>query len=166
MVTGNPITLLILGCHPTEPVDSVPQPLVELSAWEILGDDQDPIGPAPSPCAPTAVHEETGFLEIETDDCPWVTVGQLSGARVGPEHELAILAWHSSLAAAEPATGHMSLWIGDEEIWRIEPAIPGDPEIHEASVQATQEHAAGSWVRLHVHNHGANAWRLGRLERR
>ena len=74
------------------------------------------------------------------------------------------MAWHGTLAAAEPATGHMSIWIGEEEIWRIEPDIPSESVIYEEELRAPADTPQGTLIRLHVHNHGANSWRMGRLQ--
>ncbi len=163
MATGNALLILLLACTGAEPQDTGPRVLVDVEAWQVLDDDQDPIGPAPAPCGAAGIQIESGVLEVQTDACPWVTLGQPSLGELAAGDTLSLLAWHGTLAAPEPAQGHMSLWVGEEEIWRIEPAIPSEGVIYEESLRVQSPAPEGTMVRLHVHNHGANSWRLGRL---
>ena len=166
MLLRNLWLLGIASCTQAAPQDTGPAPLVDMASWQLLDDSRDPIGPAPSACDPLGVGVETDILEIDTEACPWVTLGQRSLVDLQPGDTLSLLAWHSALSAPEPAVGLMGLWIGDQELWRTEPAIPGDATIYELELPIDSSFPLDTQVRLHVHNHGANAWRLGRLERR
>lgn len=163
MLTSNALLILLLACADAVTVDTGPRLLVDAQAWQILDDDQDPVGPAPVPCGAAGVSVESGVIEVQTDTCPWVTLGQPSLSALQAGESISLLAWHGTLAAPEPASGHMSLWIGEEEIWRIEPEIPSEGVIYEEQLTAPSSAPEDTLVRLHVHNHGANAWRLGRL---
>ncbi len=163
MLTGNALLILLLACTGESPDDTGPRLLVDAGAWQILDDSEDPIGPAPEPCGAAGVQVESGVIEVQTDTCPWVTLGQPSLSALEEGELLSLLAWHGTLAAPEPATGHMSIWIGDEEIWRIEPEIPSEGVIYDERLTVPSSAPEATLIRLHVHNHGANAWRLGRL---
>ncbi|MFT5583598.1 MAG: hypothetical protein ACI9VR_001176 [Cognaticolwellia sp.] len=163
MLTGNALLFLLLACAGDPPQDSGPRLLVDADTWQILDDTQDPIGPAPEPCGAAGVQVESGVIEVLTDACPWVTLGQPSLTNLKAGDTISLLAWHGTLAAPEPATGHMSIWIGEEEIWRIEPDIPSEAVIYEEQLTAHDSAPEGTMIRLHVHNHGANSWRMGHL---
>ena len=163
MLTGNALLFVLLACTKQTPEDTGPRVLIDVQAWQILDDDQDPIGAAPAPCGAAGIQIESSVLEVRTDTCPWVTLGQPSLTDLSAEESLSLLAWHGTLAAPEPAAGHMSLWIGAQEIWRIEPDIPSEGVIYDEILTVPVSAPEATLIRLHFHNHGANAWRLGKL---
>jgi hypothetical protein len=50
--------------------------------------------------------------------------------------------------------------VDDEEVWQWVKSIPEPADATTARFVATRDIPAGTWLGLHVSNHGANNWRL------
>ena len=143
--------------------------MVAFDRWTILGSDQDPTPEHQSPeysCDPGGVLPEEDVLEINTNDCGYAVVGQPSLLPVGSGDTLELLMYDSALSAIdEPAEGHFSLWIGDSLLWELNVAIPAAAEIYQESISVDFDADAGTKIRVHLHNHGGNSWRVAYLRR-
>ena len=74
--------------------------------------------------------------------------------------------YHSALASVDsPAEGHFSLWLGDTEFWGRTIPIPAAAEIYLVPIQVDWSLETGTEARIHVHNHGANSWRVAYIKR-
>lgn len=79
---------------------------------------------------------------------------------------LRLVTTHGSLVARVPALAHLRIDLEDEVLVDRTVPIPSTDSIDLENVTPTQPHAAGSLVRVHLHNHGQNTWRLVSLGRR
>lgn len=148
-------------------------PLLDHATWEIVPFADDPFASEYAPgagdavglpdaptCAALALLTEEGMLEIDTDNCSFVTVRSktIDTIRVGETQRL--LFWHLYLFADPPAQGVAELRVGGQTWWRLEVDIPSQEAIHKPTKVAARTIPAGTEVLFHVHNHGANSWRL------
>jgi len=151
------------GVPPGETVDLVvPEDWVESSA------EADPFldhRPAEVDCDPSGFHPEDGIFEIETELCAYASLVQGSRSDIAPGDTLSLLVFHSALAAPEPATAHAAIVLDGRVLWEEEIPIPAATEIYATEVTAARAVPQGSPIVFHVHNHGANSWKLGHLRR-
>jgi hypothetical protein len=88
----------------------------------------------------------------------------LTGA-VRAGEALRLVRTHSALAARTPGEAHVRIDLdGDVLLDRAVP-IPSPDAIDLDTVTPTRDHAAGALLRVHLHNHGANNWRVVSLRR-
>ena len=71
-----------------------------------------------------------------------------------------MLFWHLYLSSSSPAQGVAELRIDGEQFWRLDVEIPHAEAVYKPKWVAARSFAKGAMVELHVHNHGANSWRL------
>jgi hypothetical protein len=153
----------------TEPGDTVVSNLVSFDAWSALGPDSDPY-----PSHRTATHncEESGLLaeedvlEINTNDCDYAVIGQPIWADIEAGDLVELLMYHSALSSVdEPAEAHFSFHIGDRLFWERTIDIPWASEVYLIPIEVDWSAEAGTQVRVHLHNHGGNSWRVAYLKR-
>jgi len=118
-------------------------------------------------CPGLPYREEYGGVEINTGRCHEITLTQPSLIAVSAGEKLRIIAWHSQLISEDtlPQTGTMMLAIGEQLVWAEQSPIPGEARSFDIILQTQVDIARGDPVRIHVHNHGANAWNLLSLEK-
>ena len=118
-------------------------------------------------CPGLPYREEYGGVEINTGRCHEITLSQPSLIAVSAGEKLRIIAWHSQLISEDPMpqTGTMMLAIGEQLIWTEQSPIPGAARSFDLVLQTQVDIAPGDPVRVHVHNHGANAWNLLSMEK-
>jgi hypothetical protein len=143
--------------------------LVAFDGWTLLDPERDPTPAHRDPessCDPRGVIPEEGVLEVNTNDCGYAVLGQPTLHPIAAGDTLELLMYHSALAAIdEPAEGHFSLWIGDALFWEVNVAIPAAAEIYLVPVTVDFDAVPATDVRVHLHNHGGNSWRIGHLKR-
>ncbi len=143
--------------------------LVHFDQWSILDDIQDP-HPAHRTdahvCNESGILPEDEVLEINTNDCGYALVGQPLQASIETGDVIELLMYHSALSAIEqPAEAHFSLMVGDRAFWDITIDIPWQSEVYLVPIEVDWSAGAGTLVRLHLHNHGGNSWRIAYLKR-
>jgi len=167
---------LLASCDASAPMDTTdddagPRPLVSAYSWTQSAPEDDPFAdmrPEGVVCNEEGLiiepATEGDALEIDTAVCDYVTLeqGALNEAKAGEELEIHI--WHSELDADQPATGYVGLAIGDEIVWEREVPIPSEAGPIDDTITLDQPIAFGEPLRVHVHNHGDNAWTLLRIE--
>lgn len=139
-----------------------------MQAWELVPLADDPFAAeAVEPpltgtetCAADAVLTESGMLEIDTDVCNFVTLRTTTVEEIRAGETVRVLFWNLALVADPPAVGVVELRLGGQTWWRHEAAIPGPEAIHKPKQVASRAFPKGTPVLFHVHNHGANSWRL------
>lgn len=143
--------------------------LVSFDAWAILEASEDPYPGHRTEnhtCSPRGVLAEEDVLEVNTNDCGYAVLGQPLSADIEAGDWIELMMYHSALASVdEPAEGHFSLWVGDNLFWERTIAIPAAPEIYPVPMPVTWSASAGEQVRIHLHNHGGNSWRVAYLKR-
>ena len=156
---------LLLSACPSEPREEAD--LVSATAWDILDDADDPFpthaAEAKRRCY-SGFGEYLGLLDIDTNQCGYVSAAQPTLDDVFAGDEIEILAWHQALASTDPdAQGHMALVLDGELLWELVVDIPASAAIHEVHVPMDRDIPAGSEIVVHVHNHGGNTWRLSHV---
>lgn len=140
--------------------------LIDTRGWVALSADEDPwrnVRPDPLECPRHTPHEEEGLLEFDTKICPHFAVERPLMADVYVGDRIRLVGSHSVLVATGNATGHLEVRIGDTVLFDFETAIPGPANVLVFDTVATADAGAGEMVRVHVRNHGANAWRINTL---
>lgn len=151
------------ACTPTfSPV------LIDIEDWRLGDHSTDPLishQPDVIECSPASFRIESEQLEVETDLCNYALVNfsLLQDVPKGTPADLLLL--HTGLWAEEPATAHVALLINDVVFWEQEEPIPASAEFFFYEGEFPVDAQEGDTVQLHIHNHGANDWRLGYFRR-
>jgi len=155
--------LLCGGCSYAEP-----GPLLDHAAWRELTPAEDPFEDRPEDvtCMPGGWGEEFGVFEVNTDECSYGTFAQELAEDLPPQALLRVTAWHLDLFAPEPAEAHVVVQLGPVTLLEENPAIPSEEAVwdREVRLEPGQQARAGDLILFHVHNHGANSWRLGAVD--
>ena len=142
--------------------------LVVANAWELVEGAEDPFDDLRTGdefCLPGAARVEDDGVELSTGLCSFQTLRQASRVEVGPGDTVGLTFYHFNLVSPEPAEGYAAIQVGESRIWEYATPIPADANYLDLSLPVEVEASAGTPVYLHVHNHGANTWKLVRLER-
>lgn len=155
------LPMLLSGC-----AEPVPVPIVDGSAWVQMDASDDPLpthSEGLTACSPEGWGPELGGLEVETGVCAYASLEQplLIDLQTGDAIEIAW--WHQTLNAETPTEGHIALLIGEQILWERTIAIPGDARSYNDSATMPLDAPAGTAIRLHLHNHGANSWNLNKV---
>jgi hypothetical protein len=166
------VAIVVTACsvEPAPPRDERVA-LLDFAAMKVVPFDEDPFAAELSSavtCAAAAVTTDEGMLEISTNACNHVTLRGVLLDEMREGETLRLLFWHLYLYAGVDAvtgedvvtTGHAELRIGGTTWWKAEPAIPGKEAIYKPTWTVDKAVPAGTEVIVHVHNHGANSWRL------
>lgn len=144
--------------------------LLSAAAWETLDPRDDAFAehaPEVISCAPGAIIFEAGTLDVNTDDCNYLFVGQRLAHRLAPGDRVVVESGHLVLFdPAGAATGHIAVAIDGHVLWERTVLIPARPAVYVDEVIVERDFEPGSRIELHLHNHGANEWRLYSLVRR
>ena len=169
------IALLFTGClNQKEDTGELPISLIELESWKIGGENGDPYPehkPEDFDCPPTAFRIESNQLEVEMDICNYAHVVFESNQKITKGESIELLILHTGLWAEEAALAHAVISHQDKNdnihiLFEEEPAIPAQAEFffHEFTLETTIEKK--DTLHIHLHNHGANDWRLGYIQRK
>ena len=161
---------LLAGCEADEgdAVDAAPPPwqgsvvLAGPDDWSPVDAADDPFGdrPAEDDCPVHGAKAEDGRFEVETDVCRYGTFAHPVPVELRPGDLIEATVWHLELWAPERSEGHAALMLGDRLLWERRVPIPGQEAIYPISVVADFSAPVGAPLYFHVHNHGANSWRL------
>jgi hypothetical protein len=112
-------------------------------------------------CPPNGFRIETDQLEIQTDICNYAVVewSTQHAVKAGTTFEALVL--HTGLWALEDTSAHFALSIAGELFWEESPPIPSNTEFFFYEARWPTDVPLGTKVHLHLHNHGANDWKLG-----
>ena len=116
-------------------------------------------------CALGTPRVEDETLEFTTNDCVLFWVGVPLRSSVNAGEPLRLVTTHSALVARAPAEAHLRIDLEDEVLVNRTVPIPSSDAIDIATVTPTRDHAAGALLRVHLHNHGENGWRVVSLGR-
>ena len=155
-----------LGCGQatSDAPEEAPASWMDQSRWQLVPPDQDPFDdrPAQVTCPESGWRlEDEDVLEVSTGTCDYFTASQLTGHALEPGDEVHIELWHLTLTAPEPSQGHVAVMLGERVLWEQHVQIPNAGGVYGLDWRADQHIPAGTRLLLHLHNHGANSWRLG-----
>lgn len=157
---------LLQGCDASQR-DRTPESLVDHLAWTEVPAGEDPwiaMRPQGAACASGAFRFEIiageESLEVKTEECSYLTVGQPTRTAVRRGEELYLRLWHFQLTAPERGLVYMAVAFGDCVIWEQRRRIPSPSALLTARIPAPFAIPQGTRVAFHVQNHGANSYHL------
>jgi hypothetical protein len=103
---------------------------------------------------------EEGLLEVDTGLCGYLTVGQPIGHPLNAGDVLTATLVHDALVAPEPAEAHVAVGLDGRLLWEATVAIPSSATVRGLELVVDERTPAGAELTLHLHNHGANNWRM------
>jgi|MDTC01.3.fsa_nt_gb hypothetical protein len=156
--------LLIAGCP------SNPEPrsgdLIDPNAWQSIEFSSGPfaeLASDESQCDSRGIKFEQGVLEIDTGLCSFYTGEQPLATSIRENDTVSFLIYHGALASTEPALGYVALQIGETIVFEREVPIPFSSQVYADTITTDFEAPSGTPVYFHVHNHGANSWRMAHI---
>ena len=121
-------------------------------------------GAADPGCTARGYGVEPAGFEINTDLCDGVTFEQALALDLPAGTRLYLSGWHGDLWAPQPGHGRLVVAIGGEVLAELSSPIPARAAAQSWEITLERPALAGEIIALHVRNHGANQWTLGRVE--
>lgn len=163
--------LAVVGCGdasglltpepPVSPVD-----LVQHADWRSAGPEPfefEPHAPSPVIC-PSEAWRVTGdgALDVDTGACNYLALEQPARVDVSPGGVVEMRLAHLQLydPTTEISRAHVALAVRGEVVWSREVPIPSAPAVHADDIVLTSGVRVGDPILFHLHNHGANEWKL------
>ena len=140
--------------------------LIENDRWDYHDEVTDPFvehRPETVDCNPLGVTNESGVLEVQTDVCKYASLKQGALLNIPSGTLVELLVYHSALFAIEPAQGHVAVMSGDQLLMERWIEIPGEADVYALELQLEEPISMDETVTFHVHNHGANSWKLAHI---
>lgn len=136
--------------------------IAALESWVPVAAEHDPFADRPGAvnCPPQGYRTELTWFEVATDRCPYATFAQPLPVELRAGDVLRTTVWHLVLWAPEVAEGHVALGLGDRLLWEEFVPIPRTEAAYAIEVTVPVDVPAGTPIYFHLHNHGANSWRL------
>lgn len=163
---------LLLGCSPDGGQPETGRPpagtLLAPDAWQPATPAEDPwaaMTPAGAECPSWGWGPEGAYFEVETDVCPWGTWAQPVAGNVTAGDRLEFTFYHLDLWAPEPAEAVVTLHLDRRLVWELRRAVPSGAAVESVVFEAAEDVSEGSSAAFHVHNHGANSYRIGPVAR-
>lgn len=155
------------AAEPDAAIAPRPVALIDHSGWERYEAALDPLAshqPAEIQCAQTATRFELASFEVDTTRCNYVLEQHPSLLSIAGGATIQLTLLYYDLIAPEPAEAHLAILFGDAVQWEARIPIPSPGAVLETRFLATRALLAGDPIRLHLHNHGSNSWRLISLD--
>jgi hypothetical protein len=140
--------------------------LIEHELWVQLDAADDPLAehrPAEVVCGIAGWYIENEIVEIDTNFCNYLALGQPSLAAITEGRLVRLGFYHFDLVAPEPALAHIAMLADGEVLWEQEIEIPGAAMVYELEFEAPFSTPVGAELVFHLHNHGQNTWALQAL---
>ncbi|MFO7566233.1 MAG: hypothetical protein R6X02_26560 [Enhygromyxa sp.] len=140
--------------------------LIDHTLWASVEADDDPLAdhrPDEITCTVAGWFLENETLEINTNYCNYLAIGQPSLVAVEQGRKIELGFYHFNLVAPEPALAHLAILLDGALLWEQEIEIPGAAMVYLVEFEAPFSAPAGSPLILHLHNHGQNTWALQSL---
>lgn len=138
-------------------------PLLDPEGLAPVSVEDDPLAhhrPDPLFCHEAAWGPEGGGFEVQTGVCDYAAFDQALPFDLQRGDVLDLVVWHDTLDAAEPATGHIAVWLDGVVLWEETVQIPAQSDQLEAVVELDFDPAPDARLGVHLHNHGFNSWRF------
>ena len=169
-------TLLLLagaGCG-AEADDGPTGPGSLMDPWSFdgTGAAEDPMAehrPEVVACPDSSFLPEGMGLEIDSGACNYLAVSSPSLRAVRPGDTLRTIVSHFSLdfpgsESGELREAHFAVQLGDLLLTERAVDIPSGQAEYVDRVVAEKPLPAGTPLHVHLHNHGANSWKVARVE--
>lgn len=152
------------ACSSDDQLRQSPVEVIRTNTWSPLATDDDPFAlefpEAVTACSSSGIDLTEGLLDVDTGVCGFVSAKNSLVADIRAGETVRLTFWHLSLTAAEPAVGQMRLRVADDTLFSVDVDIPSKEELYQLSTVATKDYPVGSQVFVHIHNHGANTWKV------
>ena len=145
------------------PIDPGPFSLVGVEQWAFDGASPEPFtDPPPDPIVcEVGWGLEDGVFEIDSGLCNWGVFTQPSQVDVLAGDLVEVILLHDTLYSEDPeARAHLGAALAGTLVWETELMIPAATGFLRPTWTADGDYPAGTPVRLHVHNHGYNNYRI------
>ena len=163
------VLILLLGCGGKSDTSiGVFKEIIDLESWTLADPTTAPF-PSHQPdeinCTNSAFEIESSQLEVSTDRCNYISIDFEALQTVPMGTSVKSLILHTGLWAPEPGEAHVAWVFNDTVFWELSPEIPASTEFyfHEAELPVTI--TQGDIVHFHLHNHGANDWKVAEFQR-
>ena len=157
------VSMLASACTPQAARPEPPLDLTAPEAWThvaMAGDPWPSHRPTEVRCDELGAYPEGGSYEIDTGSCNYLSVVQPIPMELLAGDRVRIALTHGDLLAESPGEGHVAMQIGDELLWSELVSIPATATPYSEDLVLTHDHPLDTQIWLHIHNHGANNWRL------
>lgn len=103
-----------------------------------------------------------GALDVDTGACNYLALEQPARVDVSPGGVVEMRLAHLQLydPTTEISRAHVALAVRGEVVWSREVPIPSAPAVHADDIVLTSGVRVGDPILFHLHNHGANEWKL------
>ncbi len=160
-----------LGCSDElEAPDEHPlPPLVDPEAWQPTDDDPAALEshrPAAIECELGSWRlTDLGEIDVDTGACNYLALTQPAGRPVAAGSALSVRFSHLTLydPGSTDSVGHIALAVGGDVLWERHVSIPARAKIYSEAIVVPFDIPSGMPLHLHLHNHGANEWKLHTL---
>lgn len=156
------VTWAMLGCG--DPSWGTPVPMADPDLWRAWS-GADPFGEQgdrycdPLAWGPADFGSERVF-DVWTQQCAWVTVGQLTLVELGRRDQLHVTLFHDPLTGPADAEARVGLALAGEIVWEEAVPIPSDSQFLLADLELKRRYPAGTELLFHIDNHGSNSYHL------
>ncbi|MDB4989131.1 MAG: hypothetical protein JWN04_4309 [Myxococcaceae bacterium] len=141
--------------------------LIDNTQWRRYDAGLDPLKshqPAQIACGVGATYVEYGSFEVDTNRCNYLLAQNLALRPVDLGSTVHFKMLYFDLLAPEPAQAHVALFFGDDLQWETMLSIPQPGNSLDVTFKASAELDFQEPIRLHLHNHGDNAYLIETLE--
>ena len=104
-------------------------------------------------------------LEVSTDKCNYVAITFPIVQNVPAGTPVKTLVLHTGLWAPEPGFAHVAWIINDTVFWEENPEIPASTEFYFQESELPFAIGPSDTLHFHLHNHGANDWKIAEFQR-
>ncbi len=161
------------GRRPADAPDDEPVAisLIDQEQWQQIGAVEDPFSdhrPDDIDCGPAGWELEFDGFEVDTIDCNYMAAAQPSAVELCAGDTVRLDFQHFDLLAPELAQAHAAVMVGGQALLDYQVEI-GPEDIVPArkwdeSILVEDDAPTGTFVHLHVHNHGFNTYKLLAVE--
>ena len=154
---------LLLSCDEKEEQVQAEE-LIDITMWsqvELEADILKEHQPEEIECDISAFSLEIDQLEIQTDLCNYAAIEFETQKDILAGTTIEALVLHTGLWALEEAEAHFAFYINDDLLWEEYSPIPADTEFFFMEKMIQTDIPMGATIYFHLHNHGANDWKLG-----
>lgn len=164
------ISLMVgVGCvsaEETQPT-AYPEPWALPEAWSLVDPSNDPVVGRPMDahtCPSEAMRLEFDVPELDTGACAWITIAApaLYGIPSGTLVRVALV--HDNLIAEQPADSTFVIQTTRTVLYERTVSLPQPAQVVDERVVIPEGVRTGEILYVHVHNHGANSYRLLALQ--
>lgn len=142
--------------------------IADLTNWSFEDPELAPFAehrPDEVDCPATAFKLESEQLEVSTDKCNYIAITFPIIQSVPAGTPVKTLVLHTGLWAPEPAEAHVAWIINDTVFWEETPAIPASTEFYFQETVLPFDIGPDDTLHFHLHNHGANDWKIAEFQR-